>query len=42
MPLESYGRHKPKAAAGVDGIRWQDYGSNLEENLHDMCGRLHR
>lgn len=39
---ESYGRLKPGAAVGVDGIRWQDYGRNLEENLHDLCLRLHR
>lgn len=39
---ESYRRLKPKAAAGVDGIRWQDYGRHLEENLQDLCGRLHR
>ena len=39
---ESYGRLKPNAAAGVDGIRWQDYGRELEGNLQDLCGRLHR
>jgi len=39
---ESHGKLKPKAAAGVGGIRWQDYGRNLEENLHDLYGQLHR
>ena len=30
------------AAAGVDGVTWQSYGQQLEENLHDLHGRLHR
>jgi len=30
------------AAAGVDGVTWQSYGQRLEENLHDLHGRLHR
>ena len=39
---ESYGRLKPNAAAGVDGLRRQEYGRDLEANLHDLHGRLHR
>lgn len=39
---DSFWNLKPKAAAGVDGVRWQDYGRELEANLHDLCGRLHR
>jgi RNA-directed DNA polymerase len=33
---------RPKAAPGVDGVTWQDYGENLEENLRDLHGRVHR
>jgi hypothetical protein len=28
---------KRKAAAGVDGVTWQDYEVNLERNLEDLC-----
>ncbi|MEF9403796.1 group II intron reverse transcriptase/maturase (plasmid) [Ralstonia solanacearum] len=31
-----------KAAAGVDGVTWHDYEQNLEGNLKDLHGRLHR
>lgn len=31
-----------KAAAGVDGIRWQDYAVHLKSNLADLHHRLHR
>jgi group II intron reverse transcriptase/maturase len=30
------------AAAGVDGVTWQQYGDGLEENLLDLHARLHR
>src|SRR5207302_108989 len=33
---------KPKAAAGVDGVTWEAYGRNLEANLQELHGRLHR
>jgi RNA-directed DNA polymerase len=33
---------KRKAAAGVDGVTWQDYEGNLERNLEDLHGRVHR
>ncbi len=33
---------RPKAAAGVDGVTWHDYGQNLEENLKDLHVRVHR
>jgi len=33
---------RPKAAAGVDGVTWHDYGQNLEENLQDLHVRVHR
>ncbi len=32
----------PKAAAGVDGVTWVDYGVDLEENLRDLHARVHR
>src|SRR5207244_7713236 len=30
------------AAAGVDGVTWRDYGSDLEANLSDLHSRVHR
>ena len=36
------GRCKPKAAPGVDGVTWQDYGQDLEANLRDLHARVHR
>lgn len=38
----SYYNLKRKAAAGVDGVRWQEYGDGLEERLADLHGRIHR
>jgi RNA-directed DNA polymerase len=38
----AYGALSPRAAAGVDGVSWQSYGQQLEENLHDLHARLHR
>ena len=32
----------PKAATGVDGITWEDYGRDLEANLRDLHARVHR
>jgi RNA-directed DNA polymerase len=31
-----------KAAAGVDGVRWQDYRADLAAKLEDLHGRVHR
>jgi RNA-directed DNA polymerase len=31
-----------KAAAGVDGLTWRSYEADLEHNLEDLHGRLHR
>lgn len=39
---EAFGALNPRAAAGVDGVTWWDYGENLEENLRDLHGRVHR
>src|ERR1700752_4908992 len=33
---------RPKAAPGVDGVTWADYGQDLEENLRDLHARVHR
>src|SRR5271155_4784854 len=33
---------KRKAAAGVDGVTWQDYEADLESNLRDLHARVHR
>jgi RNA-directed DNA polymerase len=33
---------RPKAAPGVDGVTWEDYGRDLEANLRDLHGRVHR
>ncbi len=31
-----------KAVAGIDGVKWQDYEQDLEENLQDLYDRIHR
>jgi RNA-directed DNA polymerase len=33
---------KRKAAAGVDGVTWQDYEADLGRNLEDLHARVHR
>jgi RNA-directed DNA polymerase len=33
---------KEDAAAGVDGLRWQDYAADLERNLAGLHARVHR
>lgn len=37
---EAYFSLKPKAAPGADGVRWKDYGVQLEKNLRSLSGRL--
>ncbi len=37
--FEALSKH---AAAGVDGVSWQRYREELEANLRDLHGRLHR
>jgi RNA-directed DNA polymerase len=39
---ESYLSLKKRAAPGVDGVTWQEYGRNLEANLKGLHGRIHR
>lgn len=31
----------PRAAPGVDGVGWADYGLDLEDNLRDLHARVH-
>src|ERR1035441_9234639 len=38
----SYYSLKRRAAAGVDGVTWQEYGEDLEARLADLHGRIHR
>jgi RNA-directed DNA polymerase len=38
----AYRALKPKAAPGVDGVTWGEYGRELEGNLQDLHARLHR
>src|SRR5918999_3483495 len=33
---------EPRAAPGVDGVTWHDYGQDLEANLRDLHARVHR
>jgi group II intron reverse transcriptase/maturase len=33
---------RPKAAPGVDGVTWHEYGLELEDNLKDLHARVHR
>jgi hypothetical protein len=39
---EAFYSLKRKAAPGVDGVTWQDYETDLESNLTDLCDRVHR
>ena len=39
---EAYWELNKKAAAGVDGVTWEQCGANLEENLQELHQRLHR
>ena len=38
----AYWAIRPKAAPGVDGVTWHNYGQDLEENLRDLHARVHR
>src|SRR2546425_5687330 len=37
----AYRALSPKAAPGVDGVTWEDYGQNLAANLRDLHDRVH-
>src|SRR5467141_1874268 len=39
---ESFYALKRKAAPGVDGVTWQEYGTGLEDRLIDLHARVHR
>ena len=39
---DCYFRLNPKAAAGVDGVTWKEYGRDLEAKLQDLFARVHR
>ena len=38
----AYRALEPKAAPGVDGVTWEDYGLDLEDNLRELHARVHR
>jgi group II intron reverse transcriptase/maturase len=38
----AYWALNPKAATGVDGVTWREYGLDLEANLRDLHARVHR
>ena len=37
----AYWALSPKAAPGVDGVTWEDYGQDLVANLRDLHDRVH-
>jgi RNA-directed DNA polymerase len=39
---EAFFELKEDAAAGVDGVTWEEYELNLEKNLEDLHARVHR
>ena len=39
---DSYHSLKKRAAPGVDGVTWEEYGQTLEARLSDLHGRIHR
>ena len=39
---DSYHSLKKRAAPGVDGVTWEEYGRDLEARLSDLQGRIHR
>jgi RNA-directed DNA polymerase len=40
--LRTFRAMNRRAAAGVDGVTWQQYEEGLGERLKDLCGRIHR
>ncbi len=38
----AYRAINPRAAVGVDQVTWQQYGQDLQANLEDLHGRVHR
>jgi RNA-directed DNA polymerase len=39
---EAYERLRKRAAPGVDGVTWEEYGADLEARLLDLQDRIHR
>ncbi|HEX9607004.1 MAG TPA: group II intron reverse transcriptase/maturase [Gemmatimonadaceae bacterium] len=39
---ESYRKLKRNVATGVDGVSWEQYGEELEQNINRLCERIHR
>lgn len=39
---DSYRKLKRTAATGVDGVSWDQYGESLEQNINELCERIHR
>jgi retron-type reverse transcriptase len=39
---EAFFNLKKTAAVGVDGVTWAEYEQNLEANITDLHGRIHR
>ncbi|HEX4955219.1 MAG TPA: group II intron reverse transcriptase/maturase [Thermoanaerobaculia bacterium] len=39
---EAFFALRKKAAPGIDGVTWEQYGESLSENLRDLHGRVHR
>jgi retron-type reverse transcriptase len=39
---DSYYALKREAAPGIDGVKWQEYETGLDEKLADLNGRIHR
>ena len=39
---EAFYELKEDAAAGVDGLRWEEYEANIDRNIVDLHDRLHR
>ena len=39
---DAYLKLQKRAAPGVDGVTWEQYGDKLEDNLLDLHARLHR
>ena len=39
---EAFFNLKKTAAVGVDGVTWHEYERNLEDNIADLQGRIHR
>jgi hypothetical protein len=42
MLFESFDHLKKSAASGIDGVTWHAYEENVEANIKDLHGRIHR